>query len=254
VFGYEQRTLPCSPQFGFDGTPETENWETFKSVFGTICGGRNLPDDAKLVFLLDKLQGQPRQLAKLIAGTVYDTNSYIRVWQALEEQYGGKASIQDYIFSQMNQFPPIKTMTSQNVLQLRSLLQQVKDQLGAGADDTDNVGFVLRQAKRLIPFKDLLEYNDQLAKNNLEDKLARFIEFLDFKRRSLRLSTKPAPFPSKLKHLDLLIDQLAVLLKKPTTLLMIRSLAQLPSSSRSNGVKSLKQKLQNQKILLSRLL
>jgi hypothetical protein len=61
----------------------------FHTSFDTAVGNRRMPDAQKLLMLIDLLSGEPKKIARRIAGDVYDTGSYIQVWHTLEEHYGG---------------------------------------------------------------------------------------------------------------------------------------------------------------------
>ena len=84
-----------------------------------------MPDNKKLMFFLDALEGEPKKIAKQIAGDKYNTQSYTEVWHVLEEHYGGIIKTKKDALHQLETYPKIKAFTKENALEFSSLLSTI---------------------------------------------------------------------------------------------------------------------------------
>jgi hypothetical protein len=121
----EQRPLFKPERHTFDATPKTEQWTTFRASFDAAVGSRRMPDAQKLLMLIDLLSGEPKKIARRIAGDVYDTRSYIQVWHTLEEHYGGLKRAKKDVLHKLETFPKITKFNKDNALEFSSLLLNI---------------------------------------------------------------------------------------------------------------------------------
>ena len=188
VGDYEERGPLRLKEFFFDGTSNGEDWETFMAMFDTVCGGRRMADNQKMVHLLTLLQGTPKEIAKQVAGYEYNTESYLRVWRELNEQYGGNEKAQRQYIFELEVFPRIKKLTSQNILALKALLGKMIWKFGARGRPFDESGMINFKAQQKIPEEDLMRYFERLGDQNKRDSVKEFHSYLEAKWKTLRIT------------------------------------------------------------------
>ena len=186
---YEQRPLVKLKEHYFDATPKTDDWMTFKAGFKAVVGDRQMPDSQKLFMLIDMLEGEPKRIAKRLAGSEYDTQSYRMVWGALEENYGGIHRARKRAFALLESFPKINKFNSENTLELSSLISNILRQYSGDQGLMDEGGVLNSMAKKLIPEYELQTYFLECAKARRSDTLQQFYEFLDAKRVACKLAS-----------------------------------------------------------------
>ena len=174
--------------FHFEGTTGGENWETFKSMSVTVCGGRRVQDNQKMVHLISLLQGEPKEIAKQVAGDEYDTESYLRDWAELEEQYRGEEKAQRQYYYELKAFPKLQTLTSQNLLTRKSLIGIILARFETARAGFAESGMINLRAQKVIPQVDLLRYHERLGDICRRDTLREFYNFLEAKRKILRIA------------------------------------------------------------------
>jgi hypothetical protein len=120
----EQKLIVKVKDHKFDATSKTDEWTRFRAYFDTAVGSRRMPDNQKLMFLLDALEGEPKKIAERIAGDEYNTQSYTEVC-VLEEHYGGIIKAKKDALHRLETFPKIKAFTKENALEFSSLLSTI---------------------------------------------------------------------------------------------------------------------------------
>jgi hypothetical protein len=147
-----QRPLFKPERHTFDATPKTEQWTTFRASFDAAVGSRRMPDAQKLLMLIDLLSGEPKKIARRIAGDVYDTRSYIQVWHTLEEHYGGLNRAKKDVLHKLETFPKINKFNKDNALEFSSLLLNILNKYAnQGPGLTDEGGVLSSLAKKIVP-------------------------------------------------------------------------------------------------------
>jgi hypothetical protein len=160
----EQRPLFKPERHTFDATPKTEPWTTFRALFDAAVGSRRMPDAQKLLMLIDLLSGEPKKIARRIAGDVYDTRSYIQVWHTLEEHYGGLNCAKKDVLHKLETFPKITKFNKDNALEFSSLLLNILNKYAnQGPGLTDEGGVLSSLAKKIIPEFKVVIYFQKLA-------------------------------------------------------------------------------------------
>jgi hypothetical protein len=145
----EQRPLFKPERHTFNATPKTEQWTTFRASFDAAVGSRRMPDAQKLLMLIDLLSGEPKKIARRIAGDVYDTRSYIQVWHTLEEHYGGLNRAKKDVLHKLETFPKITKFNKDNALEFSSLLLNILNKYAnQGPGLTDEGGVLSSLAKK----------------------------------------------------------------------------------------------------------
>jgi hypothetical protein len=148
----------------FDGTSKTDDWMTFKAGFKAVVGDRQMPDSQKLFMLLDMLEGEPKRIAKRLAGEEYDSESYLVAWNALEENYGGIHRARKRVFQLIESFPKITKFNKDNTLELSSLLSNILRQYSNEQGLMDEGGVLNSVVKKLIPDFELPRYFREIAR------------------------------------------------------------------------------------------
>ncbi len=193
----EQRPLFKPERHTFDATPKTEQWTTFRASFDAAVGSRRMPDAQKLLMLIDLLSGEPKKIARRIAGDVYDTRSYIQVWHTLEEHYGGLNRAKKDVLHKLETFPKIAKFNKDNALEFSSLLLSILNKYAnQGPGLTDEGGVLSSLAKKIIPEFEVVIYFQKLAEYDRPDNLTEFYKFIEQKRIALNLASAhfaPAP-------------------------------------------------------------
>jgi hypothetical protein len=160
----KQQPLFKPERHTFDATPKTEQWMTFRASFDAAVGSRRIPDAQKLLMLIDLLSGEPKKIARRIAGDVYDTCSYIQVWHTLEEHYGGLNRAKKDVLHKLETFPKINKFNKDNALELSSLLLNILNKYASqGPGLTDEGGVLSSLAKKIIPEHKVVIYFQKLA-------------------------------------------------------------------------------------------
>jgi hypothetical protein len=173
----------------FDGTSKTDDWMTFKAGFKAVVGDRHMPDSQKLFMLLDMLEGEPKRIARRLAGEEYDSESYYITWNALEENYGGIARARKQIFQRIEAFPKITKFNKDNTLELSSLLSNIIRRFSNEQGLMDEGGVLNNMVKKLIPEYELPNYFLEIARQRKADTLQEFYSFLESKRVALKLAS-----------------------------------------------------------------
>jgi hypothetical protein len=193
----KQRPLFKPERHTFDATPKTEQWRTFRASFDAAVGSRRMPDAHKLLMLIDLLSGEPKKIARRIAGDVYDTRSYIQVWHTLEEHYGGLNRAKKDVLHKLETFPRIAKFNKDNALEFSSLLLNILNKYAnQGPGLTDEGGVLSSLAKKIIPEFEVVIYFQKLAEYDRPDNLTEFYKFVEQKRIALNLASAhfaPAP-------------------------------------------------------------
>jgi hypothetical protein len=193
----EQRPLFKPERHTFDATPKTEQWTTFRALFDAAVGSRRMPDAQKLLMLIDLLSGEPKKIARRIAGDVYDTRSYIQVWHTLEEHYSGLNRAKKDVLHKLETFPKIAKFNKDNALEFSSLLLNILNKYAnQGPGLTDEGGVLSSLAKKIIPEFEVVVYFQKLAEYDRPDNLTEFYKFVEQKRIALNLASAhfaPAP-------------------------------------------------------------
>ena len=156
-----------------------------------------MPDAQKLLMLIDLLSGEPKKIARRIAGDVYDTRSYIQVWHTLKEHYGGLNCAKKDVLHKLKTFPKISKFNKDNALEFSSLLLNILNKYAnQGPGLTDEGGVLSSLAKKIIPEFEVVTYFQKLAEYNRPDNLTEFYKFVEQKRIALNLASAhfaPAP-------------------------------------------------------------
>jgi hypothetical protein len=193
----EQRPLFKPERHTFDATPKTEPWTTFRASFDAAVSSRRMPDAQKLLMLIDLLSGEPKKIARRIAGDVYDTRSYIQVWHKLEEHYVGLNRAKKDVLHKLETFPKIAKFNKDNALEFSSLLLNILNKYAnQGPGLTDEGGVLSSLAKKIIPEFEVVIYFQKLAEYDRPDNLTEFYKFVEQKRIALNLASAhfaPAP-------------------------------------------------------------
>jgi hypothetical protein len=193
----EQRPLFKPERHTFDATQKTEPWTTFRASFDAAVGSGRMPDAQKLLMLIDLLSGEPKKIARRIAGDVYDTRSYIQVWHTLEEHYGGLNRAKKDVLHKLETFPKITKFNKDNALEFSSLLLKILNKYAnQGPGLTDEGGVLSSLAKKIIPELEVVLYFQKLAEYDRPDNLTEFYKFVEQKRIALNLASAhfaPAP-------------------------------------------------------------
>ncbi len=123
-----------------------------------------MPDAQKLLMLIDLLSGEPKKIARRIAGDVYDTRSYIQVWHTLEEHYVGLNRAKKDVLHKLETFPKITKFNKDNALEFSSLLLNILNKYAnQGPGLTDEGGVLSSLAKKIIPEFEVVIYFQKLA-------------------------------------------------------------------------------------------
>ncbi len=193
----EQRPLFKPERHTFDATPKTEQWTTFRASFDAAVGSRRMPDAQKLLMLIDLASGEPKKIARRIAGDVYDTRSYIQVWHTLEEHYDGLNRAKKDVLHKLETFPKIAKFNKDNALEFSSLLLNILNKYANQGPGLTDEGWVLSSlAKKIIPEFEVVIYFQKLAEYDRPDNLTEFYKFIEQKRIALNLASAhfaPAP-------------------------------------------------------------
>jgi hypothetical protein len=156
-----------------------------------------MPDAQKLLMLIDLHSGEPKKIARRIAGDVYDTRSYTQVWHTLEEHYGGLNRAKKDVLHKLETFPKITKFNKDNALEFSSLLLNILNKYAnQGPGLTDEGGVLSSLAKKIIPEFEVVIYFQKLAEYDRPDNLTEFYKFVEQKRIALNLASAhfaPAP-------------------------------------------------------------
>ena len=193
IYGYdqnfEQRPLTKIEKHAFDATSKTDDWMAFKAGFRALVGDRLMPDSQKLYMLLDMLDGEPKKIAKRLAGDEYDTESYITTWNALEENYGGLARARKSVHKRLAAFPKMTKFTVDNTLEFSAMIASILRQFSTSAGIMDECGVLNESVKEICPKHELENYYMKVAEYRATDSLRLFYEWVETRRVALKLAS-----------------------------------------------------------------
>ncbi|MGV0986798.1 MAG: hypothetical protein ACOYB2_19805, partial [Limnohabitans sp.] len=188
VDAFEQKPLTKVKDHKFDNKPGSNDWINFRACFKAAVGDRLMQDGQKLMMLLDMLEDEPKRIALRVAGEDYDTASYIRTWNTLEETFGGITRARQGVYHEMQTFPKIKKFTYTNALELSAILQRVLARYANANGVVFDHSVLNEMAKRLIPPEEVTRYFSELSRIRQPDTLENFAAFIEDTRVNLYLT------------------------------------------------------------------
>jgi hypothetical protein len=120
--GYQMRPqanyhgIPKVKVNAFDGEPS--EFQRFKLTFHAAYDDRHLPPKHLALLLESSLKGRPLTIISEYMRTCIDDLSYDRMWELLEERYGGKNMEDAFTFNMFKSAPQIKNGSLKEVERL----------------------------------------------------------------------------------------------------------------------------------------
>jgi hypothetical protein len=122
---------PMRPQANYQGIPkikvptfdrEPSEFQRFKLTFHAAYDDRNLPQKHLALLLESVLKGRPLTIISEYMGTCIDDLSYARMWELLEERFGGKNVEDAFTINMFKCATQIKTVSLKEVERLYDVI------------------------------------------------------------------------------------------------------------------------------------
>ena len=172
----------------FDGTDATDPWWRWKQNFNAVIGSRNHDDSVKVFNLLQLLKGEPLAIAESLSMGDYNTDTYITIWNTLEDNYGGLDRVRNAMVKRIKGFQKIKKFDKDNTQKLENLLMVVYNQFKDEQGVIDHGGVLNDSVKDLLPQHELTRYFRKIAEQGLEDTFLSLKKFVETERVAYKLA------------------------------------------------------------------
>jgi len=174
----------------FDNNPRGDDWVMFKAKFMSLCGEMDIAPRRKLCYLLNYLDGEPRDFAVQATGHEISDAAYAKVLHILDNHYGGNIRVKRYYFNELRDHPPLREFDQKEVHRFYLLLDDVliHQQNSSPEAIYEEGSHICEQAKSLIPQTELKTYYLKLAEVSGRDNFKNFHKWIKTQYEAFKLS------------------------------------------------------------------
>jgi hypothetical protein len=103
-----------------------DEFSLFKAKFQTLVESKHLPPEEKAVILVDNLEKDPLKLATAVVAGKFKENSLQKIWEALEEHYGGERRRKTMPLQRLRSMNFITKFNRQELLNFHVILTEIR--------------------------------------------------------------------------------------------------------------------------------
>jgi hypothetical protein len=107
----------------------------FKAKFQTLVESKHLPPEEKAVILVDNLEKDPLKLATAVVAGKFKENSLQRIWESLEEHYGGERRRKTMPLQRLRSMSFITKFNRQELLNFHVILTEIRSHYASTDED-----------------------------------------------------------------------------------------------------------------------
>jgi len=107
----------------------------FKAKFQTLVESKHLPPEEKAVILVDNLEKDPLKLATAVVAGKFRENSLQRIWESLEEHYGGERRRKTMPLQRLRSMNFITKFNRQELLNFHVILTEIRSHYASTDED-----------------------------------------------------------------------------------------------------------------------
>ena len=112
-----------------------DEFSLFKAKFQTLVESKHLPPEEKAVILVDNLEKDPLKLATAVVAGKFKENSLQRIWESLEEHYGGERRRKTMPLQRLRSMNFITKFNRQELLNFHVILTEIRSHYATTDED-----------------------------------------------------------------------------------------------------------------------
>jgi hypothetical protein len=112
-----------------------DEFSLFKAKFQTLVESKHLPPEEKAVILVDNLEKDPLKLATAVVAGKFKENSLLKIWESLEEHYGGERRRKTMPLQRLRSMNFITKFNRQELLNFHVILTEIRSHYATTDED-----------------------------------------------------------------------------------------------------------------------